>query len=145
MRTWDVIHYSYARGGIMQTLIGDNRRLLRIGGLSAAIAIILAFLWIGTKSYSSHVAAEAQSTQLIASRIETLILDNRRTEKDFILRDLNNPQFYQTGETISLRKHQESLATLRKEIMLFASQLEDGSRETALDLLRLSDQYTESF
>lgn len=116
---------------------------LWLGGLS--VLFLIGFIWVGSRVNFFERVFGTQDIRTIANRIEILALESRGTESDFMLNDLADPKFYQTGESINLTKHKTILANLRQQIVALSNLLPERNKQTALDLLRLSDQYVENF
>lgn len=122
-----------------------EKTLSRLWGGVLLAFVLISILWIGTRGYFSGHASTATEVAEGANRIDRLMLQVRQAEKDFMLYDLSTPAFYATGETISLQQHKTLMTALRQEIVDLSSTLSADKKQITLDLLRLSDQYTESF
>jgi methyl-accepting chemotaxis protein len=88
---------------------------------------------------------KAQDAQMAAKNIETGMLSARRNEKDFQLRDLSLPAFYQSGETDNLTKHRGSMAAMDKAITQLAESHELRHGENFKALQAADAAYEEAF
>ena len=88
---------------------------------------------------------KAQEAQMAAKSIESAELNARRNEKDFQLRDLSLPAFYQSGESANLTKHRASMAAMDKAITQLAEARELRHPENIKALQTADASYEEAF
>jgi methyl-accepting chemotaxis protein len=72
--------------------------------------------WVVDVVYYYQRSDKAGTAHSLASQIDILMLDARKSEKDFQLRDAKSDAFYRDGTSSNLQKHGESMAALAKTI-----------------------------
>ncbi len=114
-------------------------------GIFILITIVIGAGLVASLLVFSARDRRAQAAGLAADDIETAMLNARRNEKDFQLRDLSQEQFHKTGQTDNLKKHGESLAAMDQSISRL-EKLHVLSRSGAISELRDADAaYDASF
>lgn len=94
--------------------------------------IAATYLW--ARSNTAHQIRETSRL------LQIDVLEARRAEKDFLLRDLKTEEFYQHGETLNLQKYKTAMARVREYIDTLA-RLTGGENSQELKSLRsLADQ-----
>lgn len=89
-----------------------KHRLLLLAILfTSALAGISIYIFIGLQKVT-----DIKEYVLAVKDLQQTMLEMRKAEKDFIIRDFNNPKFYKTGETKNLKKVDKALESLESQI-----------------------------
>ena len=80
---------------------------LMTGGLSPIL--LIGVLWAGTTSVFNRQTARADDARTSATRISYELLEAKRYEKEFMLYDLINPEFYQNGSAFHYDMHEAAV------------------------------------
>ncbi|MEJ8554724.1 methyl-accepting chemotaxis protein [Tepidibacter sp. Z1-5] len=85
---------------------------------SAFLVMIILFLFIGTTSFVfiKDISNSKINLLLDNDNLYTLVLELRKNEKDFLLRELTNPQFFETGESKYIDKFNSNFSNLQEQI-----------------------------
>lgn len=109
----------------------------------------LGLLWISAGWYFLSEANHAVEIRRMADQVFVDMLQLRRAEKNFMLRDLESEDFYEgtLGEftTPSLKIQQQRLATLRKDIRQLKEMLPLEKKSICDDLSGAVDDYDDDF
>jgi methyl-accepting chemotaxis protein len=128
----------------------------RIVGANLSTVALFGALWLSIILYSKAESDRAGQIRTSASRIRIELLEARRAEKDFLLRDLTNPVFFEaamTGATIgvvrtNLEKWEQRVGMLQNEVATITRLAADhpGFDQKALrQLSRFADNYGSRF
>lgn len=129
----------------MNNWLKNKRLLLRLllGGLGV-IALISA-MWMGTSAYYLRALERADAIRASANHIVIFMLQARRAEKDFMLRDLEQAQFYETGESPNLLKQKAAMASLDQEIKTLEQLSPPEKKHVAEELRGFATTYNSAF
>ncbi|WFD10957.1 methyl-accepting chemotaxis protein [Tepidibacter hydrothermalis] len=85
---------------------------------SAFLVMIILFLFIGTTSFVfiKDISNSKINLLLDNDKLYTLVLELRKNEKDFLLRELTNPQFFETGKSKYIDKFNSNFENLQNQI-----------------------------
>jgi serine phosphatase RsbU (regulator of sigma subunit) len=124
----------------MRTRIARNTLFFRLlkGGL--ALILLVSASWYLATAYLWARSTTAHQIRETSRLLQIHVLEARRAEKDFLLRDLKKAGFYRHGDTPSLQRHRTAMARVREDIDTLARLTGDEHRQE-LDILRgLADQ-----
>lgn len=85
---------------------------------SAFSVMIILFLFIGTTSFVfiKDISESKVNLLLDNDKLYTLVLELRKNEKDFLLRELTNPQFFETGKSKYIDTFNSNFTNLQEQI-----------------------------
>ncbi len=85
---------------------------------SAFLVMIILFVFIGTTSFIfiKDIGNSKINLLLDNDNLYKLVLELRRDEKDFLLRELTNPQFFETGKSKYIDTFDSNFKDLQKKI-----------------------------
>ena len=98
----------------------DRLALLPTAAAALLGAALLGSLWIASVLLIQRAAGRATGIRLSALGARIAELEARRAEKDFMLRSLNDPEFFQSGRSEFLDKQRAAVALLRQEVARLA-------------------------
>ena len=84
------------------------------GGISSILLLAVLLFTVGSYFLGQYRTADQVSK--LSDDININLLEARRNEKDFLLRDLNNPLFFQTGKSDNLDLFKEHIARFNQEV-----------------------------
>lgn len=116
---------------------------LMVGGL--AMLTVLSAAWLGATVYFQREMDHAYRNVELANQIQIDILQLQVADKDFLARDLIRAEFYDTGSSSNLRKHQASLTNLTQELARLNPLCEGIELQWAGELDKLAGAYQASF
>ena len=88
----------------------------RIVGAFVVLMLGLGGLLAVSLLYCTGVSTKANTAFFLAKDIDVQMLQARRNEKDFQIRDLRSADFYVNGKTSNLKAHEASLTAMTKAI-----------------------------
>ncbi len=114
--------------------------------LVAGLAIIAALgvLWLVTMLYFVGLNQKANQAKVLAEDVLVQTLEARKSEKDFMLRELTNGEFYQSGKSSYLDKHAQAIAAVREGMSSLDALGQVGHEELA-SLSAALNTYESSF
>ncbi len=90
-------------------------------------------------------AEESQQLLVAARDVRIAMLECRRREKDFLMRDPTNPEFFETGDSHFLAKHRAALASLGEQIAALEALGDDSMTPRIKNLRGCVERYATSF
>jgi PAS domain S-box-containing protein len=125
----------------------EHRSSLRLKLLGGGLGIILliGLLSFGTGIYFCAKIDRALEIRNSVGRILAQKARARSAEKDFRLADLINTEFYESGNTKNLTKHQDAIIALEKEILELTRLFPDEADKRVQKLNELVHEYAQDF
>ncbi len=109
------------------------------------LTVLIGATWVACLVFFYQRSDRASTAHSLANEIAIWMLQARRNEKDFQLRDIRTAEFYQKGTSANLAKHTESVAGMRKAIDQLDALHQAATRQTIGDLREAVDGYNQSF
>jgi len=109
-----------------------------------SIIFIMALCWLIVTYTLMSITGKYSEIRATANRINAQMLESRRQEKNFLIRDLTNPEFFEKGNTKYLQNHSREVETLLNEIKTLAD-LAPDEKDRALQMSELVAKYNEEF
>ena len=103
-------------------------------GIFMLLTVSIGLTWIVTVVFFYQRSDRASTAHSMADEINIWMLQARRNEKDFQLRDIRTADFYQKGTGDNLSKHGVSMAGLLKTIDALDALHQVGTRRAIEDL-----------
>ncbi len=113
-----------------------------VGKLS--IIFIMALCWLIVSVSFINKIGNHSEIRATANRINAQMLETRRQEKNFLIRDLTNPEFFETGSTKALQLYSKEFEKLQNEIKTLAEQA-PAEKERVRQLSELTAKYHAEF
>jgi methyl-accepting chemotaxis protein len=85
-------------------------------GIFMILTLVIGATWVACLIFFYQRSDRASTAHSFANEIDIWMLQARRNEKDFQLRDIRTADFYQKGTGANLSKHGQSVAALMKVI-----------------------------
>jgi methyl-accepting chemotaxis protein len=85
-------------------------------GIFMALTIVIGATWVASLMFFYQRSDRASSAHSIANEVDIWMLQARRNEKDFQLRDIRTGDFYEKGTGANLSLHGKSVEELNKAI-----------------------------
>ncbi|WP_185156177.1 GAF domain-containing protein [Fulvivirga kasyanovii] len=101
-----------------------HKLIAAFGGVLA-----LSFILAGWGYYSINRILNNQDLSQRIDDISIMVLELRRAEKDFLMRETTNPEFFKTGQSQYLQTINETAEELQKEISLLKEHPATGSMD----------------
>src|SRR5438093_1636438 len=117
-------------------------KLLAIG---VGTILVCNALWYLGEGYFVGSSDQAQEIRSAANRVSIEMLEARRAEKDFLLHDLEEGEFYQRGDSVHLQKQRKALAALLREVDTLSRFAADSDKSAHDELRTLVDKYAKAF
>lgn len=124
-------------GELFLRVSAHRNRVFRAG----AFGLLLGGLWLAVVLYFVSQARAAEEARFAMDRVKHFELEARRSEKNFLLRSIYNPQFHKTGKSEYLQFYSEAVQSLRAEILRLATLLPPSERTDVSELQKLVDRY----
>ncbi len=118
---------------------------LKLMGIFLVLFLVIGAAWTLTLIYFYQRSDRANGAYNTANAIFIQMLQSRRNEKDFQLRDLRNPDFFKNGESSTLAAHEKSIGALEAEIGKLDSLRLVSKAQTIVDLRAAVTAYQASF
>lgn len=109
-----------------------------------SVVFILALCWLIVTYTLMSKTGKYSEIRATANRINVQMLETRRQEKNFLIRDLTNPEFFETGSTKALQLHSKEVEKLQNEIKTLAD-LASDEKDRAFQMSELVAKYNEEF
>jgi signal transduction histidine kinase len=116
----------------MAAWIGRRSKVLKTLGAWLACLLVLCGIWLASILHLVENARTASLVRLTAHRLRVHELEARRSEKDFLLRSLGDPSFFDEGVSPHLERHRGEVDALGKEIDVLLAKLPDATRPRRL-------------
>jgi methyl-accepting chemotaxis protein len=113
-------------------------------GAYVGLAVLVGALWVAALVFFYQRSDRASTAHSVANEIDIWMLQARRNEKDFQLRDIRTGDFYEKGTGANLDLHMKSVAGLTQAIDRLAA-MHSVSRQSTDDLRAAVAAYTDSF
>jgi signal transduction histidine kinase len=126
-------------------LIGRRSEVLKTLGAWLVCLLVLCGVWLASILYFLENARTANLIRLTAHRLRVRELEARRAEKDFLLRSLSTPAFFQEGRSPHLERHRAQVDILRGEIDALAAKITPSEEIRPRQLRELVDGYQRGF
>src|ERR1051325_7180981 len=125
--------------------LNTKRLLFRlfVGGLG--VILLISLFWVGASAYFLKAVDNTSAIRASANRVVSFMLQARRAEKDFMLRDLSRLPFYETGQSANLAKHQAAMTGLYQEISTLNILFPPEKKPVAEELKSFADTYNTKF
>ncbi len=109
--------------------------------------MIILFVFMGSMAITFIKDIGHTKMNLISDndRLYTLVLELRRNEKDFLLRDVTNPDFFKTGNSTNIDKLEGNYKELEKLIQNLSQYKEITSNGEYLKKIKDMDQLIQSY
>jgi len=144
-RSWQLSVYIHRGEEAMKKWLKPKSifiKLLIIGWMSILLIVLPSFVIM---SYFLHKSEQADRIHTMTDSIIIQVLNARIAEKNFILRDLQNEKFYQTGFSNNLQAHRRFTKNAREKIALLTAWQPDNAGNDAVRLLQLVEEYSNIF
>ncbi|HYW83286.1 MAG TPA: methyl-accepting chemotaxis protein, partial [Spirochaetia bacterium] len=109
------------------------------------LTVTIGVTWVACVVFFYQRSDKASTAHSLANEIDIWMLQARRNEKDFQLRDIRTEEFYLKGTGANLSKHGESVASMLKAIDQLDALHQSATRQTIGDLRGAVDGYNQSF
>jgi signal transduction histidine kinase len=112
--------------------------------VAAVPGLLLGLGWLALSFWFLQSFQRADAIRFKVNRIRIQLLEARRREKDFMLRSLSDPAFYQDGRSPYLDFHAEAMTELRRDADDL-SRMVSGRRDDMRRLHELLEEYDGTF
>jgi signal transduction histidine kinase len=113
--------------------------------LAAVPGLIVGVVWLALSLWFLHNFKRADAIRFKVNRVRIELLEARRREKDFLLRSLTDPAFYERGQSQYLDLHAEAMGRLRRDTDELAQMVSPERRDDMRRLRGLLDEYEQNF
>ncbi len=125
----------------LRTALRHRGTVIRAG----VLGLLLGSLWLAVVLYFVGQARSAEEARFTMDRVKHFQLEARRSEKNFLLRSIYDPQFHKTGKSEYLAFFAEAVLGMRTEIARLGNLLPASEQKDVADLHSLVDRYDSVF
>ena len=117
----------------------------RMVGIFMLLALAIGATWVFSLIYFYQRSDRASKAHSVANEIDLWMLQARRHEKNFQLRDTRNPDFYKTGDGAYLAKHDEAISSMMMAIVRLESLHAVKNEKAITDIRSAFQDYNDAF